>query len=180
MPVLFHTGLIAHADPFDGRMTRSFGSENMRPSSLASIAEAFPDLRIIAGHIGWPWLDETEQNLYFYRNISNDVSGYRNCFDRFPQMMDRRAHDGTQRFFNEKMHFATDEFYGTPGTNARALKILTFWKLYFEFVGSVYYRWGAPEEQIKFFHDNAMKIRTASLPPEEGLHRFKKNSDKEQ
>ena len=32
--------------------------------------------------------------------------------------------------------------------------------IYFEFVGSLYYRWGLPEEQEKFFRGNAIALRT--------------------
>ena len=63
-------------------------------------------------------------------------------------------------FFNDKIHFATDEFYGIEASNERALRLAEFWKLYFEFVGGLYYRWGLPEEQEKFFRGNAITLRT--------------------
>ncbi len=158
MPILFHTGLIAHGAAYDGHPGHAFGSENMRPSHLAGIAEAFPDLKIIAGHMGWPYLTETEQNLYYYKNITGDISGYLRSADALREMLDRRAHDGTDRYFNHKLHFATDEFYGVAAGNARALRLKKFWELYFEFIGGLYYRWGLPEEQQKFFRDNALEI----------------------
>ena len=158
MPILFHTGLIAHASRYDGTIRHSFGPENMRPTHLAGIAEAFPDLQIIQGHMGWPYMEETEQNLYYYKNITGDQSGYLNEIKRFTETLDRRAHDGTDRYFSDKMHFATDEFYGCPASNERALKLKTFWELYFGLVGSIYYRWGRPEEQEKFFVKNAKAI----------------------
>ena len=159
MPILFHTGLIAHGKPFNGRYTHSFGPENMRPIHLAAIAEAFPDLQIIGGHQGWPWIEEMEHNLYYYRNITGDISGYLRSVPKLNEILDRRAHDGTDRYFNEKLHFATDEFYGDEKCNARALRLAKFWESYFEFVGSLYYRWGRPEEQEKFFYGNAVEIR---------------------
>jgi len=163
MPILFHTGLIAQSRRYSGEVTRGFGPENMHPAYLASIAEAFPGLSIVAGHLGWPFWEEMEENYYYYANITGDISGYRKCIDRLPALLDRRAHDGTDRYFNEKLHFATDEFYGTPESNARALKIKHFWELYFELIGSVYYRWGAPEEREKFFRGNALKLLKESL-----------------
>ena len=74
-------------------------------------------------------------------------------------ILDRRAHDGTERYFNHKIHFATDEFYGVKSSNDRALRLAKFWESYFEFVGGLYYRWGLPEEQEKFFRGNAIELR---------------------
>lgn len=160
MPLMFHTGLIAKGAPYGGTApAHAFGPENMRPIHLAAIAEAFPNLQIIAGHQGWPWMEEMEHNLYYYRNITGDVSGYLRSVPRLNEILDRHANDGTDRFFNEKLHFATDEFYGDEHCNARALRLAQFWQSYFEFVGGLYYRWGRPEEQEKFFHGNAEMLR---------------------
>ena len=163
MPILFHTGLIAHGTAYDPARPHAFGPENMRPIHLAGIAEAFPELRIIAGHQGYPFMEEMQHNLYYYKNICCDVSGYLRSVDALREILDRRAHDGTDRFFNEKMHFATDEFYGIESSNERALRLAEFWKLYFEFVGGLYYRWGDPVEQEKFFHGNASMLRAEFL-----------------
>ena len=160
MPILFHTGLIAQSTPSDGRYTHAFGPENMRPIHLAAIAEAFPELQIIGGHQGWPWMEEMEHNLYYYRNITGDISGYLRSVPKLNEILDRRVHDGTDRYFNEKLHFATDEFYGNEGSNGRALRLAKFWESYFEFVGGLYYRWGRPEEQEKFFRGNAIELRS--------------------
>ncbi len=159
MPILFHTGLVAKGNGWDGGATRSYGADNMRPGHLAGIAEAFPKLQIIGGHMGWPWLEETAQNLYYYANISHDISGYRHSIDSLREMFDRRCHDGTERYFNHKMHFATDSFYGNSEENEKALRLHTFWRGYFEFIGGIYYRWGQPDEQEKFFYGNAKKIQ---------------------
>ena len=60
----------------------------------------------------------------------------------------------------EKFLFATDQFYGIRSENERALKLKEFWTLLFELIGSVYYRWGAPEEAEKFFYGNARRLRS--------------------
>lgn len=165
MPVLFHTGLVARGMRFGGKADRGFGAENMRPSHLAGIAEAFPHLAILGGHLGWPWLEETAQNLYFYPNITHDVSGYMRSLGQLPELLDRRCHDGTDRFFNEKLRFATDSFYGNGEQNARSLRLHDFWRGWFEFVGELYYRWGASGEQEKFFYRNAQSIlKQAGVP----------------
>lgn len=163
MPVLFHTGLVAKGDGWQNGTNagRSFGPVNMQPQNLATIAEAFPDLKIMQGHLGWPYLEQTEQNLYYYKNITCDISGFRRCFDSLPQFFDKKCNDGSEglRFFNQKTMFATDQFYGAEADNAAALKLLDFWKLYFELVGSVYWRWGTPDEAEKFFSGNALEIK---------------------
>ncbi len=163
MAVLFHTGLIAQGEPYHGKYTHAFGPENMRPAHLAAIAEAFPDLQIIGGHQGWPYMEEMEHNLYYYKNITGDVSGYMRSIPRLNEILDRRAHDGTDRFFNHKLHFATDQFYGIASENERAIRLAKFWESYFEFVGGLYYRWGLPEEQEKFFYGNAVELRSKLL-----------------
>ena len=156
MPILFHTGLVAQSP--GNTVAHGFGSENMRPSHLADIAEAFPHLTILGGHLGWPYLEETAQNLYYYPNITHDVSGCLRPFGQLPEFFDRRCHDGTGRFFNEKLRFATDSFYGTEEQNARSLRLCEFWLRWFEFIGEIHYRWGALEEQRKFFYRNAESI----------------------
>lgn len=161
MPILFHTGLVAHGPDYahGGTLGHAPGANHMRPGTLAGIAEAFPRLQIRGGHLGWPWLEETAQNLYYYANITHDASGFRRCISLLPEFLDRRAHDGTDRFFNDKLLFATDSFYGVEAENAQALRLRDFWLAYFEFVGSLYYRWGAPDEQEKFFCGNAEKLQ---------------------
>lgn len=160
MPILFHTGIVAHGHPYSGKTTgHGFGPDNMRPAHLAGIAEAFPELTIIGGHMGWPWIEEMEQNLYYYRNIYHDISGYRRSIGRLNEILDRRCHDGTDRYFNDKILFATDSFYGIPSENEQSQKLCTFWQYYFEFVGKLYYRWGREEEQEKIFSRNALNIK---------------------
>ena len=160
MAILFHTGRIVRSEPYNGGYTHAFGPENMRPVHLAAIAEAFPYLQIVGGHQGWPWMEEMEQNLYYYRNITGDVSGYMRSMPKLNEILDRRTGDGTERYFNEKLHFGTDVIYGSEDSNARALRLAKFWESYFEFVGQPFYRWGLPEGQEKFFRGNALKIES--------------------
>jgi len=164
MPIVFHTGIVASIG--NDRLKRNpeygFGPEGMRPSHLAGIAEAFPKLKIHGGHLGYPWLEETIHNLYFYPNICHDISGYRHpeLLAEFVRNLDRMSHDGTGRGLHEKVFFATDRFYGVPEENALALKFKEFWKLYFELIFSIYCRWGSPQEAEKFFSANARKWRS--------------------
>ena len=162
MPILFHTGMAAPAGEWRRCRApgRGFGPDGMRPAYLAGVAEAFPNLSIIGGHLGYPWIEETFQNLYYYNNIVHDISGYRNALPELLANLDRFSNDGSGRFLNEKFLFATDQFYGIRSENERALKLKEFWTLLFELIGSVYYRWGAPEEAEKFFYGNARRLRS--------------------
>ena len=158
MPILMHTGLLAKVARGDMAAGLSHGPENMRPSRLAAIAEAFPNLTLIGGHLGYPWLEETAANLYYHANVYNDLSGYRKDIEWLIRNLDRKCHDGTKRYFNHKILFATDTFYGSADANEEALKLLTFWELFLECVGGYYYRWGEPEEREKILRGNAAGI----------------------
>jgi uncharacterized protein len=161
MPVLFHTGIVERCPV--GRMgpDLSYGPCTMKPSHLAAIAAAFPTLTIIGGHLGYPWLEETAQNLYYYPNIYHDLSGYRKDVEWLIKNLDRKCHDGSEgvRYFNDKMLFATDTLgYGDPAQHADAFKLIEFWSLFLEMVGGYYYRWGEPEERRKILSGNARKL----------------------
>ncbi|MEK6796546.1 MAG: amidohydrolase family protein [Spirochaetota bacterium] len=164
MPILFHTGIVSYGKPGEQNASLGHGCSTMRPSYLASIAEAFPALTIIGGHLGYPWLDETEMNLYYYPNIYHDLSGYRKDIEWFIRILDRKCNDGTKRYFNEKILFATDALYGTPESNAYALKLVQFWELFLEMIGGNYYRWGEPSERENVLCGNARKIQNEFAP----------------
>jgi len=162
MPILFHTGILEKC-PIGGLGANlSYGPETMKPSHLATIAAAFPKLTIIGGHLGYPWLEETAQNLYYYPNIYHDLSGYRKDVEWLIKNLDRKCHDGftlQPRYFNDKILFATDALlYGEPSSHAEAFKLLEFWTLFLEMVGGNYYRWGEPEERKKILSENARAI----------------------
>ncbi|MBI4976648.1 MAG: amidohydrolase family protein [Spirochaetes bacterium] len=160
MPILFHTGIVSYGMPGEQNASLGHGCGTMRPSMLASIAEAFPELTIIGGHLGYPWLDETEMNLYYYKNIYHDLSGYRKDIEWFIRILDRKCHDGTKRYFNDKILFATDAMYGTPESNAAALRLVQYWQLFLEMIGGLYYRWGEPGERNKILRGNAEQLRS--------------------
>lgn len=162
MPILFHTGILAKCPKHLMGENLSYGPTNMKPAQLASIAAAFPDLILIGGHLGYPWLEETAQNLYYYPNIYHDLSGYRKEVEWLIRNLDRKCNDDgpTRRYFNDKILFATDYIYGSGDSNelAQACRMMDFWELFLEYVGGFYYRWGEPEERRKIFFDNAMKL----------------------
>ncbi len=158
MPILFHTGMVDRAPRGTIGKGLAHGPDTMRPSHLAAIASAFPDLTVLGGHLGYPWLEETAHNLYFYPNIRHDLSGYRNTLPWLMANLDRKCNDGCSppRFFSDKILFATDALgYGDPATHARIFRRIDFWELFLEEIGGLYYRWGEPEERAKLLAGNA-------------------------
>lgn len=47
-----------------------------RPIYLDIVAQDFPDLKVIAGHGGWPWMDEMVAVAWRNPNVYIDISGY--------------------------------------------------------------------------------------------------------
>ncbi|HBE04070.1 MAG TPA: hypothetical protein DC049_16585 [Spirochaetia bacterium] len=160
MPILFHTGIVEKCRINEMTGGLSCGPGNMKPSGLAAIAAAFPELIIIGGHLGYPWLEETAHNLYYYPNIYHDLSGYRKDIEWLIKNLDRKCHDGLGlRYFNDKILFATDAIcYGNEEGHKEAFKMMDFWELLLETIGQNYYRWGEPAERRKIFFDNAWKL----------------------
>jgi predicted TIM-barrel fold metal-dependent hydrolase len=66
LPILFHPG--AH---FIEQSKMEFG----RPYLLDEIARSFPQLKIIIGQLGQPWIDETIVMLGKHLNVYSDISG---------------------------------------------------------------------------------------------------------
>jgi predicted TIM-barrel fold metal-dependent hydrolase len=48
-----------------------------RPLILDRVAVKFPDLKIVAGHAGWPWVTEMVALLWRHPNVYADISGIR-------------------------------------------------------------------------------------------------------
>ncbi|MCX7013837.1 MAG: amidohydrolase family protein [Candidatus Sumerlaeota bacterium] len=72
MPCLFHTGIFAPPVPMPGQGVRS---ENCRPIHLEPIAWEFPNLPLIAAHLGVCWTDEAATLCRIIPNIYADISG---------------------------------------------------------------------------------------------------------
>lgn len=66
MPVLVHPG-----SPFTEQGKMEYG----RPVLLDEVARAFPRLRIIVAHMGYPWTDETICLLAKHQHVYADISG---------------------------------------------------------------------------------------------------------
>jgi predicted TIM-barrel fold metal-dependent hydrolase len=68
IPVWVHTSL-----NFVPQLTMDFG----RPIYLDEVAGHFPELKIIAGHGGWPWVNEMMAFLWRHANAYTDISAVR-------------------------------------------------------------------------------------------------------
>jgi uncharacterized protein len=65
IPVLIHCGL--SWAPV-GR------SANAHPLALEAVVHAFPDLKVVIPHFGWPWVDESVMLALKHRNVYLDTS----------------------------------------------------------------------------------------------------------
>jgi predicted TIM-barrel fold metal-dependent hydrolase len=63
------TTQIGHTGPL-------YPSEVGRPIYLDQVALDFPELRIVGGHIGWPWQDEAIAVAWKHRNVWIDTSAH--------------------------------------------------------------------------------------------------------
>lgn len=74
-------------------------SEVGRPIYLDRVALDFPDLKIVGGHIGYPWTDEAIAVATKHRNVFIDTSAY--TAKRYPSQLVEylRAHGKTKVLF---------------------------------------------------------------------------------
>ena len=68
IPVWIHTSI-----NYVPQLTMDFG----RPIYLDEVAGHFPELKIIAGHGGWPWVNEMMAFLWRHPNAHTDISAIR-------------------------------------------------------------------------------------------------------
>ena len=156
MPILFHVGIILKNTREEMTPTQSLGPTNMRPSMLDGIAAAFPTLPLIQGHMGFPWLNELFESLYYYPKIYCALCGfvdYRWLIDH----LDRRCGAGNDPMETmcERMLFATDRVYGREETAEDAERFARFIEQFFLNVGRSYI-WGTKADAV--MRDNARRI----------------------
>lgn len=58
-----------------GPLVPSGSLEFDRPAGLDEVARAHPNLRIVIGELGWPWIDECLAMLMKHQNVYAEVSG---------------------------------------------------------------------------------------------------------
>jgi predicted TIM-barrel fold metal-dependent hydrolase len=110
MPTIWHTGWVAG--------DRSIRSLNMHPSELEPIARAFPNLKIMAAHLGNWWAEDAVGIMQHHANVYFDLSGgfirklapskLRSLFLRQPDKNLRTLDEVVDYGLFKKIVFATD------------------------------------------------------------------------
>jgi predicted TIM-barrel fold metal-dependent hydrolase len=75
VPVWIHTSI-----NYVPQLTMDFG----RPIYLDEVAGHFPELKIVAGHGGWPWVNEMMAFLWRHSNAYTDISAIRPKYIALP------------------------------------------------------------------------------------------------
>lgn len=103
---------------------------------LDEVAYEFPELRIVGGHIGYPWTDEMISLATKYQNVYIDTSAY--TPERYPESL--------VRFMNgpgaKKVLFGSNYPMIQPGKCVAQLDALGL----------------SPETRRRFLHDNAVDV----------------------
>ena len=89
------TTQIGHTGPL-------YPSEVGRPIYLDQVALDFPELRIVGGHIGWPWTEEAIAVAWKHRNVYLDTSAH------LPKHFPERFTHFMKTFGKDKCMFASD------------------------------------------------------------------------
>lgn len=162
MPILFHVSIILKNTRENMTPNQSLGPTNMRPSMLDGIAAAFPKLNLIAGHMGFPWLDELFEALFYYPKIYCSVCGYIN-YRWLINHLDRRCGAGNEsaETLCDRMMFATDRTYGREDDVRLTEQYVFFMKQFFQKVGRTYL-WGGKVDI--FMSGTARKIVSVTGP----------------
>lgn len=79
-----------------------YPSETGRPLYIDEVALDFPELRIVCGHIGWPWTEEMIAVAWKHRNVFIDTSAH------LPKHFPERFVYWMQRQLQDKVMYASD------------------------------------------------------------------------
>jgi predicted TIM-barrel fold metal-dependent hydrolase len=112
-----------------------FPSETGRPIYIDQVALDFPELRIVCGHIGWPWTEEMIAVAWKHRNVWIDTSAH------VPKHYPPAFVHFLRTFGKDKVCFATD--YPLLGWE-RVLREVDGLEL-------------PPDVKQRFLHDNAVR-----------------------
>lgn len=78
LPILFHTGYLATGAGLPREARAAGVAESMlfmRPGTLDTLARLFPNLAMIAAHLGQPWCEEACSVMWKHKNVYCDMSG---------------------------------------------------------------------------------------------------------
>ena len=85
-----------------GQTGPMFPSFTGKPVYIDEVALDFPELRIVCGHLGWPWHDEMIAVAWKHPNVYVDVSAH------YPKHFPPTFVDYMKKFGQDKVLFATD------------------------------------------------------------------------
>lgn len=150
MPILFHTGVIAHTDDSLLGEGLSSRSENAHPRGLFTIAGQFPRLILIGAHLGGEWQGEILEGLRRYPNLYFDISGgdIRGYLRWLLEHLDDPC-------VPDKILGALDCTYGRREDHGPILDKAQFWIRFFEYMALSYPWTDQPDRILRL---NAKKI----------------------
>jgi predicted TIM-barrel fold metal-dependent hydrolase len=112
-----------------------YPSETGRPTYIDEVALDFPELRIVCGHIGWPWTQEMIAVAWKHKNVWIDTSAH------VPKHYPPEFVHFMKTFGKDKVCFATD------------YPLLQWSRVLAEVEGL-----GLPDDvKRRFLHDNAVR-----------------------
>ena len=152
MPIIFHVGIMAKGFWKNMESPGFPGPCNMKPSMLDTIADAFPELQLIQGHQGVPWINELWEALYYYPNISCSVCGLVDYQWLMDHLDDR---DSSGNAFNQRMMFGVDGLYGKAEYWSNMEETARFMEEFFARVGRTR-AWGRCGKD--FMKENALRL----------------------
>jgi hypothetical protein len=106
------------------------------PSSIDDLAADFPNLKIIAAHPGWPWVDETTAVLLHKGNVFWEMSGWA------PKYLPEQLKKDIRGRLQDKVMFGSD------------YPSMPYERIFREWDELAY----SPEVMEKLFHGNAERV----------------------
>jgi predicted TIM-barrel fold metal-dependent hydrolase len=146
MPIVFHTSTSVYNQPetyADKIEKNAWGGRFMHVGELDIVAKLFPDLILVAAHMGVPNYDDAIILIKGHKNVYGDISSA--CLIREMDITDKVVRNFQ---LEDKLLFGVDTQYHVPYMSR---KYINFWELYLS-------QNVRPEVQEKIMGLNALKI----------------------
>lgn len=152
MPILFHVGIISPGLWKNETVAGAPGPRCMKPSMLDTLSDVFPELILIHGHQGIPWINELWESIYYYPNVNCSVCGLID-YEWLIHNLDCITADGTP--FYKHMMFGVDGLYGSRPFWKNMTDTACFMEEFFHRVGRLH-NWGRAGRD--FMEGNALNL----------------------
>ena len=136
MPMLFHMGIISKGLWRNEEIAGAPGPCCMKPSMLDTVADLFPELILIHGHQGVPWISELWESLYYYPNVTCSVCGLID-YEWLIRHLDDLDCKGTP--FYQRLMFGVDGLYGSREHWGNMVETARFTEEFFKRVGRTHH-----------------------------------------